>query len=246
MTLTPQDIHDKEFTRKGRNGYSAKEVDNFLDQVIDSVQQLLDDKQSLQEELDETEHKLKQYVEMRRSLNQSILVAQEAADKVISEATKQARSIEEDAQRQAQAMVSEAQAKAGQLATDAADDALKLNKESNILIQETKDLQRRLSTMLQAQLDIINSDDWDKVLENKSLDKYPELENVVNTMHPELMSNNDINHSNVNNNSLNNNQIVEPLPNEQIDDNQTMIVFPDDESIPRREDFKHGMSNNKK
>ena len=198
MTLTPQDIHDKEFTRKGRNGYSAREVDDFLDQVIDSVQQLLDDRQSLQEELDETEHKLKQYVEMRRSLNQSILVAQEAADKVISEATEQARSIEEDAQRQAQAMVSEAQAKAGQLATDAADDALKLNKESNILIQETKDLQRRLSTMLQAQLDIINSDDWDQVLENKSLNKYPELENVVNTMHPELTSNNNLNINNLN------------------------------------------------
>lgn len=242
MTLTPQDIHDKEFTRKGRNGYSAREVDDFLDQVIDSVQQLLDDRQSLQEELDETEHKLKQYVEMRRSLNQSILVAQEAADKVISEATEQARSIEEDAQRQAQAMVSEAQAKAGQLATDAADDALKLNKESNILIQETKDLQRRLSTMLQAQLDIINSDDWDQVLENKSLNKYPELKNVVNTMHPELTSNNNLN---INNNSINNDQIVESLPNEQSDDNQTMIVFPDDESIPRREDFKHGISNNK-
>lgn len=242
MTLTPQDIHDKEFTRKGRNGYSAREVDDFLDQVIDSVQQLLDDRQSLQEELDETEHKLKQYVEMRRSLNQSILVAQEAADKVISEATEQARSIEEDAQRQAQAMVSEAQAKAGQLATDAADDALKLNKESNILIQETKDLQRRLSTMLQAQLDIINSDDWDQVLENKSLNKYPELENVVNTMHPELTSNNNLN---INNNSINNDQIVESLPNEQSDDNQKMIVFPDDESIPRREDFKHGISNNK-
>lgn len=242
MTLTPQDIHDKEFTRKGRNGYSAREVDDFLDQVIDSVQQLLDDRQSLQEELDETEHKLKQYVEMRRSLNQSILVAQEAADKVISEATEQARSIEEDAQRQAQAMVSEAQAKAGQLATDAADDALKLNKESNILIQETKDLQRRLSTMLQAQLDIINSDDWDQVLENKSLNKYPELENVVNTMHPELTSNNNLN---INKNSINNDQIVESLPNEQSDDNQTMIVFPDDESIPRREDFKHGISNNK-
>ena len=242
MTLTPQDIHDKEFTRKGRNGYSAREVDDFLDQVIDSVQQLLDDRQSLQEELDETEHKLKQYVEMRRSLNQSILVAQEVADKVVSEATEQARSIEEDAQRQAQAMVSEAQAKAGQLATDAADDALKLNKESNILIQETKDLQRRLSTMLQAQLDIINSDDWDQVLENKSLNKYPELENVVNTMHPELTSNNNLN---INNNSINNDQIVESLPNEQSDDNQTMIVFPDDESIPRREDFKHGISNNK-
>ena len=242
MTLTPQDIHDKEFTRKGRNGYSAREVDDFLDQVIDSVQQLLDDRQSLQEELDETEHKLKQYVEMRRSLNQSILVAQEAADKVISEATEQARSIEEDAQRQAQAMVSEAQAKAGQLATDAADDALKLNKESNILIQETKDLQRRLSTMLQAQLDIINSDDWDQVLENKSLNKYPELENVVNTMHPELTSNNNLN---INNNSINNDQIVESLPNEQSDDNQTMIVFPDDEYIPRREDFKHGISKDK-
>ena len=37
--LTPADIHNKEFSR-GFRGYSEEEVDDFLDEVIESVEEM--------------------------------------------------------------------------------------------------------------------------------------------------------------------------------------------------------------
>lgn len=184
MALSPMDIHNKEFTRKGRNGYAAQEVDDFLDEVIASYQQVLNQNKDLQDQLDKANHNLSQYDEMKNSLNQSILVAQEAADKVKQEANTQANSVSREAQQQAQAIVAEAQAKAGQITSDAANNAARLNNESNALREETKTFQSRLAAMLQSQLDLVHSDNWNELLQPTGLESYPELQDAISKTRP--------------------------------------------------------------
>ncbi|MYV04619.1 DivIVA domain-containing protein [Lactobacillus rossiae] len=184
MALSPMDIHNKEFTRKGRNGYAAQEVDDFLDEVIASYQQVLNQNKDLQDQLDKANHNLSQYDEMKNSLNQSILVAQEAADKVKQEANTQANSVSREAQQQAQAVVAEAQAKAGQITSDAANNAARLNNESNALREETKTFQSRLAAMLQSQLDLVHSDNWNELLQPTGLESYPELQDAISKTRP--------------------------------------------------------------
>lgn len=41
MTLTPMDIHNKEFSTKLR-GYDSKQVDGFLDRIVDAYGDALD------------------------------------------------------------------------------------------------------------------------------------------------------------------------------------------------------------
>lgn len=41
MTLTPMDIHNKEFSTKLR-GYDSKQVDSFLDRIVDAYGDALD------------------------------------------------------------------------------------------------------------------------------------------------------------------------------------------------------------
>ena len=41
MTLTPMDIHNKEFATKLR-GYDSKQVDSFLDRIVDAYGDALD------------------------------------------------------------------------------------------------------------------------------------------------------------------------------------------------------------
>ncbi|GKT03567.1 DivIVA domain-containing protein [Furfurilactobacillus sp. WILCCON 0119] len=188
MALSPMDIHNKEFTRKGRNGYAAQEVDDFLDEIIAGYQQVLNQNKDLQDQLDKANHNLSQYDEMKNSLNQSILVAQEAADKVKQEASAQAGNISREAQQQAQAVVAEAQAKAGQITTDAANNATRLNNESNALREETKVFQQRLAAMLQSQLDLVNADNWGPLLEPTGLDNYPELQQAISQVAPSHMA----------------------------------------------------------
>ncbi|HAT53902.1 MAG TPA: cell division protein DivIVA [Lactobacillus sp.] len=136
------------------------------------------------DQLDKANHNLSQYDEMKNSLNQSILVAQEAADKVKQEANTQANSVSREAQQQAQAVVAEAQAKAGQITSDAANNATRLNNESNALRDETKTFQSRLAAMLQSQLDLVHSDKWNELLQPTGLESYPELQEAISKTRP--------------------------------------------------------------
>ena len=81
--LTPMDIHNKEFKRRGRNGYDRLEVDSFLDQIVDdygdTLDQVVDLKNEvvslnkkltdLQEKVDDYQDQVNEYNEKKRSLN---------------------------------------------------------------------------------------------------------------------------------------------------------------------------------
>ncbi len=81
MALTPLEIHNKEFPTRMR-GYDQDEVNEFLDQIIRDYEILIRDNKELKENLELTNKKLANYEEMQESLNKSILVAQDAADRL--------------------------------------------------------------------------------------------------------------------------------------------------------------------
>lgn len=81
MPLTPLEIHNKEF-KKSMRGYDIDEVNEFLDQVIRDYELYIRQNKEKEDELELVKKKLSNYEEMQDSLNRSILVAQEAADRL--------------------------------------------------------------------------------------------------------------------------------------------------------------------
>lgn len=81
MALTPLEIHNKEFTTRMR-GYDQDQVNEFLDQVIRDYELLIRENKETKDELELVNKKLANYEEMQESLNKSILVAQDAADRL--------------------------------------------------------------------------------------------------------------------------------------------------------------------
>ena len=57
MTLTPMDIHNKEFSTKLR-GYDSKQVDGFLDRIVDAYGDAIDQIVDLKNENVEIKKKL--------------------------------------------------------------------------------------------------------------------------------------------------------------------------------------------
>ena len=92
MALTPLDIHNKEFHVKLR-GYDQDEVNDFLDQIIKDYENTLKENDRLADSLQQNKEKLKYFNDLKDSLNQSIIVAQEAADKVKANSQKEAEII---------------------------------------------------------------------------------------------------------------------------------------------------------
>ena len=136
MALTPLDIQNKDFSTKMR-GYNQDDVDDFSDQVTRDYEDALQKNRELEKSLKHAEEKLQYFNELKDALNQSIIVAQDTADKVKSSANKesemiitsadnQAKETLVEAERKSNAMIADAEAKSTQILAEAIERARQL------------------------------------------------------------------------------------------------------------------------
>ncbi|UFU00960.1 DivIVA domain-containing protein [Radiobacillus kanasensis] len=149
MPLTPLDIHNKEFTR-GFRGYDEDEVNEFLDQVIKDYELLIREKKELNEKVDYLNEKLGHFTNIEETLNKSILIAQETAEEVKGNAAKESKLIIKEAEKNADRIINEALHK-----------SRKISIEVEELKKQAKVFRTRLKMLVEAQLDLIESGDWD-------------------------------------------------------------------------------------
>ena len=81
--LTPIEIHNKEFPTKFK-GYDPEEVNDYLDEVIRTVEQLIRENKDLEKRVKFNEEKVSYFNSIQETLNKSIIVAQEAAVTALS------------------------------------------------------------------------------------------------------------------------------------------------------------------
>ncbi|MFC5541323.1 MAG: DivIVA domain-containing protein [Bacilli bacterium] len=153
MPLSPLDIHNKEFTRSFR-GYAEDEVNEFLDQIIKDYELLLREKKELEDKVKQMTEQMEHFNTMEETLQKSIVVAQEAAEEVRRNAQQEAKLIIKEAEKNADRIVNEALAKARKITIEI--DALK---------KQSKVFRNRFKMLVEAQLDLLNSDDWDHLME---------------------------------------------------------------------------------
>jgi cell division initiation protein len=150
MPLSPLDIHNKEFGRAFR-GYNEDEVDDFLERIIQDYEGLIRQNKDMEEHMENVQEKLKHFTNIEESLSKSIIVAQETAEEVKNNARKEAQLIVKEAEKNADRIVSEA-----------------LNKSRKIAM-EVEEVQKyaaifraRFRSLIQAQLEMLETGDWEK------------------------------------------------------------------------------------
>jgi len=129
MPLTPLDIHNKEFSRKLR-GYDEDAVNEFLDQIIKDYEALIRENKELQNHANSLQDKLDHFANLEETLSKTIIVAQEAADEVKSNAKKEAQLIVKEAEKNADRIVNDALAKSRKVALEVEE----LKKQSSIYV----------------------------------------------------------------------------------------------------------------
>lgn len=152
MAITPNDIHNKDFSTKFK-GFDPEEVNDFLEEVKKELETLIRDNKDLEKRVKFNEEKVEYFNSIQETLNKSILVAQEAADRLRENARKDAEIIVFEAEKVAQAMLREA-----------AEKATEINRETDLIKKETRIFRQRLQILTQTQLDMIKNEEWDIVL----------------------------------------------------------------------------------
>ncbi|CAG7621050.1 DivIVA domain-containing protein [Paenibacillus allorhizosphaerae] len=148
MALTPLDIHNKEFSRSFR-GYDEDDVNEFLDQVIKDYESLIRENKELQNQLAAIQERLDHFSNIEETLSKTIIVAQEAADEVKTNAKKEAQLILKEAEKNADRIINESLSKSRKIALEIEE----LKKQASIY-------RTRFRTLIEAQLELLGTEDW--------------------------------------------------------------------------------------
>lgn len=89
MKLTSMDISNKEF-RKSMRGYDTEEVNDFLERVSEDYETLYKENSSLKEKIQVLTDKIDHYGKMEVTIQNTLLLAQNAADQARTVAQKEA------------------------------------------------------------------------------------------------------------------------------------------------------------
>ncbi|HAR6314208.1 TPA: DivIVA domain-containing protein [Staphylococcus pseudintermedius] len=157
MAFTPSEIKNKAFTRI-KNGFEPTEVEQYLEQLSHEIERLKEDKKQLEKVLEERDAHIQSFKEVEKSVGEAIVSAQRAADE-----TKAA------AQKERDAIIQKAQVEASQIVNDGIEKARRLSFQTEDMKRQSKVFRSRFRMLVEAQLDLLKSDDWEYLL-NYDLD----------------------------------------------------------------------------
>ena len=151
--ITPHDIDVKEFGRAVR-GYKTEDVDNFLDEIILDLQQLLDENRKLKETVADLNADLRQY----KKSESSMLNTLESAKKLMGD-------ISLSTEKRAEVIINNANANAEAIQREARESISKLTEEGEKLAVRVKKFKDRYKEMLREELNQIDGSTEDLIAE---------------------------------------------------------------------------------
>ena len=95
---TPLDIENKKFAKQMVNGYNVEEVDDFLDQLTVDYEKMYKEASENKRRIEELEKSVEHYKTIEGTLQNTLVMAQSAADEVKNIAKQQAEQIVKEAE----------------------------------------------------------------------------------------------------------------------------------------------------
>lgn len=145
MKLTSIDLKKQEF-KKVMRGYDPVEVDTFLSMIAEELDELQRSNKELQNKLTEVQTQLQDYKSMEKTLQATLMQAQDVSAKSI-----------ENAKREGQLIIQDAELKAAQILDKARSENTRLKEEIEILKAKKNTLAGRLKLLLNSELELIKA-----------------------------------------------------------------------------------------
>lgn len=142
--LTPLDIENKKFSKQMMNGYSVNEVDEFLDELTADYEKLYKETTDSKNKIADMQEEMAKYKNIESTLNNTLIMAQTAAEDVKNLAKQQADNI-----------LSEAQANAKQAVTELEQEIALKEKELEDLQKQFDVYKAKMESLLISQLELL-------------------------------------------------------------------------------------------
>ena len=144
--LTPIDIDNKTFKKAKIGGYDINDVEDFLVKVMEDYETLYKENAELKDKTSAMQESVSYYKSLEEGVNKSIENAYSEADKLKQEAEQQAELIKKEAELNAKQNLEELKVEI-------------LKKEAELEEKQLQIYKIKVSSMLEAQLKILNEDE---------------------------------------------------------------------------------------
>ncbi len=143
--LTPLDIQNKDFSKAIR-GYNETEVEEYMAQIVKSMEELIHVNIETTSKITELEKQLKHFETMEKTITDAMVLAQKTSEDIIR-----------TAENKAQYMIEKADDQAKKLITDANTEVLNIIKRQEHAKQEFMSFNTRFKVLLESQLELMAS-----------------------------------------------------------------------------------------
>lgn len=144
MRLTSMEINNKEF-RKVLRGYDQDEVDEFLDKIGDDYEEIYKENSGLKERVSILNEKIDHYLKIEDTIQNTLILAQNAAEQAKQSAKKEAELILQNANDSAQRILDKAN-----------DQVIRISNDYETVKQEFIKFRAKYRNFMNTQLDMFN------------------------------------------------------------------------------------------
>ncbi len=143
--ITPVELEGKVF--KSGLGYDKKEVDGFLQSLLEDYETLYTSNVDFKEKISELEEKLTYYKSIEKTLQRALVLAEKTAENT-----------KEVAEKEASILVDEARLEADTIIKDSKNEVEKIRKQSVDLIQQYEVYKAQFRQIARAQMELLESE----------------------------------------------------------------------------------------
>ena len=146
--LTPNDIENKVFKKSKMKGYDIDDVEDFLEQLLADYEALYKENAEIKDKFNAMQESISYYKSVEEGTNKTIENAQSTADNMKEDAKREAETIKQEAEADARRHIEELNNE--------------IRRKEELLEDKKKQMQIyriRVSSMLEAQLKILNEDE---------------------------------------------------------------------------------------
>lgn len=165
--ITPIEIQNKVF-KSGGLGYDKKDVDNFMQEILENYEELYREKMELNDRINVLKEGLQYYKNMEKSLQKALVLAERVAGETKNNAVKNAMLIEQ-----------EAVSKANVILEDAKKELEMIRKQTVELVRQYDMYKAKFKSLAAAQTELLDSQSFTIQLDTLSM-----FENVPDSIEP--------------------------------------------------------------
>lgn len=177
--ISPVDIQNKQFKKAKIGGYSIEEVNEFLDEVINDYQEIINENYALKDKINGLNDSVQYYRSMEATIQNVLVMADKTAQDTKNEAYEKADEIKKDAETKSDKLVGLAEERVNKIVDKGRQEAFEITKKVEEVKRQYLSYKAQFKQLLQSQVELLEQGDACATIAQDDMLKSLDIDNIT-------------------------------------------------------------------